>query len=63
MEGLNFDEATEKLQKIVGDLQRGNIPVGSLQTKVDEALACVKVCRQELDSVKKKVESAGNNEF
>ena len=46
---LKYDEALEKLQEIVRLLERKEINIDDLATKVKEAKLLVDFCRQKLD--------------
>ncbi len=56
MAELKFEEALKKLEKIVGDLEDGNIPLDESLEKYEEGIRLSKMCQKKLEAAKKKVE-------
>lgn len=52
---LKYDEALEKLQEIVRLLERKEINIDDLATKVKEAKLLVDFCRQKLDDTEEEI--------
>ena len=46
---LNFEESLLALEKIVKDLENGNIPLDDAITKFNEAMILAKSCNEKLD--------------
>ena len=53
---MKFEEALKKLEKIVGDLENGNIPLEEALEKYQEGIRLSGVCQKKLEAAKKKVE-------
>jgi len=53
---MKFEEALKKLEKIVGDLENGNIPLEEALEKYQEGIKLSGVCQKKLEAAKKKVE-------
>lgn len=53
---IKFEEALKKLEKIVGDLENGNIPLEDALEKYQEGIRLSGVCQKKLEAAKKKVE-------
>ena len=53
---MKFEDALKKLEKIVGDLENGNIPLDEALEKYEEGIRLSKVCAKKLEVAKKKVE-------
>lgn len=47
-ENLNYTEAFTELQKIVTEIESGNISVDELALKVKKATELIKICRKKL---------------
>ena len=56
MSEMKFEEALKKLEKIVGDLENGNIPLDEALEKYQEGMRLSGVCQKKLEAAKKKVE-------
>ena len=52
---LKYDEALEQLQEIVRLLERKEINIDELSTKVKEAKLLVDFCRKKLDSTEEEI--------
>ena len=56
MAEIKFEEALKKLERIVGDLENGEIPLDESLEKYAEGIALSKMCMKKLEAAKKKVE-------
>ena len=55
MEELSFEQALEKLEKIVNELESGSIELEKAIDKYTEAMKLVKFCNEKLNSATEKV--------
>lgn len=55
MENLSFEEALEKLENIVHELESGSIELDKAIEKYTEAMKLVKLCSDKLNSATEKV--------
>ncbi|MDR1357205.1 MAG: exodeoxyribonuclease VII small subunit [Tannerellaceae bacterium] len=53
-----YDEAVEKLRKIVADMEGGELDVDVLSEKVKEATRLIKLCKEKLFKVDEDVKKA-----
>ena len=53
---MKFEDALKKLEKIVGDLENGNISLDEALEKYEEGIRLSKMCAKKLEAAKKKVE-------
>jgi exodeoxyribonuclease VII small subunit len=58
---IKFEEALKKLEKIVADLEKGDLSLDEALKKYQEGLELSRVCSQKLDSAKKKVDVLTKN--
>ena len=56
MAEMRFEEALKKLEKIVEELEDGNLPLEESLEKYEEGMRLSKVCAKKLELAKKKVE-------
>ncbi|MFA4842448.1 MAG: exodeoxyribonuclease VII small subunit [Candidatus Omnitrophota bacterium] len=56
MAEIRFEEALKKLEKIVGDLEQGNLSLDEALKKYQEGIELSRVCSQRLESAKKKID-------
>ena len=56
MADIKFEEALKKLEKIVEDLENGNIPLDESLEKYEEGIRLSRICSKKLEAAKKKVE-------
>ena len=59
---LNFEEALLELEKIVNDLESGNIPLEDAITKFNEAMVLAKNCNEKLEKANESVNKILNKE-
>ena len=57
MEELKFEKALERLEKIVEDLEGGNIPLEDALKKYEEGVKLCRVCTQKLSQAETKIET------
>jgi exodeoxyribonuclease VII small subunit len=51
-----FEEALEKLEGIVGDMESGDLPLETLLAKYEEGSKLVKICQQKLAEAELKIQ-------
>jgi exodeoxyribonuclease VII small subunit len=56
MAEIKFEETLKKLEKIVEDLEKGDLSLDEALKKYQEGIELARVCAQRLDSAKKKVD-------
>ena len=56
MAEMKFEEALKKLEKIVADLEDGNLALDDSLEKYEEGIRLSKMCARKLEAAKKKVE-------
>ncbi|MFQ5952302.1 MAG: exodeoxyribonuclease VII small subunit [Candidatus Omnitrophota bacterium] len=56
MKDISFEKALEKLEKIVEDLEAGDLPLDDSLKKYEEGIKLVRVCQQKLGKAKEKIE-------
>jgi exodeoxyribonuclease VII small subunit len=61
MAEIKFEEALKKLEKIVEDLEKGDLSLDEALKKYQEGIELSRNCAQKLESAKKKVELLGKN--
>jgi exodeoxyribonuclease VII small subunit len=54
---VSFEKALEKLEKIVGELETGDLPLDSSLKKYEEGIKLARACQQELEKAKAKIET------
>jgi len=59
---LNFEEALLELEKIVKDLESGNIPLDDAINKFNEAMILAKRCNEKLDKANESVNKILNKD-
>jgi len=52
----SFEKALERLEKIVEEMEEGNLPLDDMIARFEEGQELMKVCRIKLNEVQKKVE-------
>jgi exodeoxyribonuclease VII small subunit len=56
MAEIKFEDALKKLEKIVGELEDGNLSLDDALGKYEEGIKLSKLCAKRLEAAKKKVE-------
>jgi exodeoxyribonuclease VII small subunit len=56
MAEIKFEETIKKLEKIVEDLEKGDLSLDEALKKYQEGIELARVCAQRLDSAKKKID-------
>ena len=56
MAEIDFEQALKKLEKIVDELEGGEMSLEKSMTRYEEGMALSKACRKKLEAAKKKVE-------
>jgi len=59
---LNFEESLFALEKIVKDLENGNIPLDDAISKFNEAMLLAKSCNEKLDKANESVNKILNKD-
>lgn len=62
MAEMKFEESLKKLEKIVQDLEDGDIPLDEALEKYEEGIRLSKACAKKLEVARKKVEILLKNE-
>lgn len=52
---MSYEEAIERLNRIVNDLEKGNLPLADSLTLFEEGTALMKLCTELLDLAEQKV--------
>lgn len=53
---IKFEEAMKKLEKIVEDLEKGDLSLDEALKKYQDGLEMSRICAQRLDNAKKKID-------
>ena len=61
MAELKFEEALKKLEKIVEDLESGNLSLDEALKKYQEGVELSRACSSRLENAKKKIEVLAKN--
>ncbi len=56
LDQLTFEEAMAKLERIVGEMERGGVPLEDMIAKFEEGAATASFCQKKLASLKQKME-------
>ncbi len=56
MSEIKFEEALKKLEKIVSELEEGNLSLDDSLKKYEEGIRLAALCSKKLEAAKKKVE-------
>ena len=59
--GLTFEQAIERLEKIVADMEAAELPLEDVLKKYEEGTRLVRFCSQKLDEAEKKIEVLAKN--
>jgi exodeoxyribonuclease VII small subunit len=58
---LNFETAMDRLEKIVEQMESGQLPLEDLIVRYEEGMNLVKVCQERLASAEQKIEIIARN--
>jgi len=58
---LNFETAMDRLEKIVEQMESGQLPLEDLIVRYEEGMNLVKVCQERLASAEQKIEIISRN--
>lgn len=61
MAEIKFEEAIKKLEKIVGDLEGGELSLDEALKKYQEGIELSRICAQRLEQAKKKIDILTKN--
>lgn len=61
MAEIRFEDALKKLEKIVEDLEKGDLSLDEALKKYQEGIELSRICGQRLDSAKKKIDILAKN--
>jgi exodeoxyribonuclease VII small subunit len=61
MAEIKFEEALKKLEKIVEDLEKGDLSLDEALKKYQEGIELSRLCSQRLESAKKKIDVLAKN--
>jgi exodeoxyribonuclease VII small subunit len=59
---LSFEDGMKRLEKIVQDMEEGNLSLEKSMAAFEEGMQVVKGCQGKLDAVEKKIEILGQAE-
>lgn len=54
--GPTFEQAVERLEKIVADMENAELPLDELLKKYEEGSRLARICSQKLEEAEKKIE-------
>src|SRR5206468_11160596 len=58
---LNFEGAMDRLEKIVEQMESGNLPLEDLLVRYEEGMNLVKICQERLANAEQKIELIARN--
>lgn len=61
MAEIKFEDALKKLERIVEDLEKGELSLDEALKKYQEGIELARVCSQRLESAKKKIDVLAKN--
>lgn len=61
MAEMKFEEALKRLEKIVEELEKGNLTLDEALKKYQEGIELSRLCSQRLDNAKKKIDVLAKN--
>jgi len=56
MSEISFEKALEKLEKIVGELETGNVTLEEALSRYEEGIKLSRLCQEKLSQAEKKIE-------
>ena len=57
MKEMNFEKALEQLEKIVNELETGELQLDSSLKKYEDGMKLARICQEKLDKAKAKIET------
>lgn len=60
-EAIAFEEAVKKLEKIVEEMESGDLPLESMLSRFEEGTRLVKVCQNKLEEAELKIQKLEKN--
>ena len=60
-EAMAFEEAVKKLEKIVEEMEGGELPLESMLSRFEEGTRLVKVCQSKLEEAELKIQKLEKN--
>jgi len=60
-EAMAFEEAVKKLEKIVEDMESGELPLEGMLSRFEEGTRLVKVCQSKLEEAELKIQKLEKN--
>lgn len=57
MKQMTFEEAKEKIEQIIRNMEQGSLPLEESVAQFEEAVKLVKYCQDKLDEYKGKIEA------
>ena len=60
-EAIAFEEAVKKLEKIVEEMEGGELPLESMLSRFEEGTRLVKVCQSKLEEAELKIQKLEKN--
>lgn len=57
MKEINFEKALEQLEKIVNELETGELQLDSSLKKYEDGMKLARICQEKLDKAKTKIET------
>ncbi len=61
MAEIKFEEALKKLEKIVEDLEKGDLSLDEALKRYQEGIELSRLCSQRLENARKKIDVLGKN--
>ncbi|MCX5697956.1 MAG: exodeoxyribonuclease VII small subunit [Candidatus Omnitrophica bacterium] len=61
MAEIKYEDALKKLEKIVDDLEKGDLSLDDALKKYQEGIELSRICNQRLESAKKKIDLLAKN--
>ncbi len=61
MAEIKYEDALKKLEKIVEDLEKGDLSLDDALKKYQEGIELSRICNQRLESAKKKIDLLSKN--
>lgn len=61
MSEIKFEEALKKLEKLVADLEKGELSLDEALKKYQEGIELSRLCHQRLETAKKKIDTLVKN--